>query len=880
MKIRKIMLGVGMSAVAFTLISGPAHAQDGGNSASAPNYGPSDSNDIIVTATLRSESLQEVPVAVTAFNAQSLDQAGVSDLRNFKSVAASFNLINSQNESGSTVIQIRGLGTIGNNPGFDLSVGLFLDGVSQSRAGVALGDLLDVERVELLRGPQGTLFGRNTTSGAISIVTKKPLLDRSEAFANATYGNYDLMNVQAGFSVPLVTDKLGLRLSGAWRKRDGYVRNAVGGESNSRDRYIVRGQLYFEPNDDVSFRVIGDYAKTDEKCCDAIITRDASLATDTLAIVGGEAKTPYGVNGLPNNGGAPFTGPEALKKYRSSNSGESLDRSRQWGLSATLNWIMGDAELTAITSYRDFRLETRDESDFVSLDVVSTSIDGSTATANARQNYMTAKSFTQEIRLAGTALDNRLDYLIGGYYSDEKIEQQLSQTLGEDHQAYISAILSTLGVPGVNPARNIFANGISTNGATATNLFQLSARNWSIFTNNSFAISDTVKFNFGLRYSNDKKRGSFEQLFALNPACDAARANAVLFATLPSNDPRSALAALAPAAASLTCYGAASQADNGAGSPQSFNRPFKDDALIYTGKLLWNPVPNINLYASYTHGYKSGGFNLDATAAVNGADPAFQSETVDAYEIGLKTQLLDNRLTANFALFRQDIHNFQLLEFTGSQFAAYNVPKSHTQGVEVEASVRAGRYFTFNQSLTYLDARFAKNCNNGVFNASVSTLCGQTFYNTPEWTLVTGVNWWQPVGHDLKIVLNANMRYESDRRVSPQAIFEVAAGTGTISVPGYPGGATNNYILFPNSVQDGTAKINLRASLGHIDDRWTVEFWADNVTDQRTLGSTFRPPFRGITTLPGAFNAGGRGVAVASFVQEPRTYGITVRSKF
>jgi outer membrane receptor protein involved in Fe transport len=516
----------------------------------------------------------------------------------------------------------------------------------------------------------------------------------------------------------------------------------------------------------------------------------------------------------------------------------------------------------------------------VTLNVLSGSHDGSTATANTGQNYTSIKTFTQEIRLAGEGLHGRLQYLFGGYYADERIRQQISQTLGGDHQAYISAILTSLGVPGVNPARGVFAGGVSSEGSTATNLFRQSARNGSAFGNLTYVLTDQVKINLGMRYSDDEKQGRFNQLYAFSPACDAARANVALFPNLPAGDPRRALAAVAPLAASLTCYGATSKANNGPGSPQTFDRRFKDDRLIYTGKLLWSPTDEINGYASLSHGYKSGGFNLDATAAVNGANPAFKSETVDAYEFGLKTRWFDNRLTANFAVFRQDVKNYQLLEFTGSQFTAYNVGGARSDGVEAEATFRTHGRLTLTSAITYLDTSFNDDCDGGAFSAAVSPLCGQRLFNVPDWTIVSGADWWRPVGESLKVALNANVRYESERRVSPQALMEVAAGTGTASIANYPAGVVNNYVTFPNSVQKANAKVNLRATLGALDGRWTLEIWGDNVTDQHTMGTTYRPPFRGVATLPGPYIAGGVGVAVASFVQEPRTYGVTLRARY
>jgi iron complex outermembrane recepter protein len=218
----KSVLLAGVS-LALAAVPGLATAQDQAEPAAV--------EEVIVTATLRAENLQDVPIAVTALTSDTLERAGVKDLRNLDTLSPSFNMNSSQTESGGATLRVRGVGTTGNNTGLESAVAIFIDGVYISRPGIALGDLLDVEQIELLRGPQGTLFGRNTSSGALHIKTKRPSLDTFEGFANATYGNYDLMNVQAGVSGPIIAGSAGFRLSGAWRERDGYVDNAAGGES-------------------------------------------------------------------------------------------------------------------------------------------------------------------------------------------------------------------------------------------------------------------------------------------------------------------------------------------------------------------------------------------------------------------------------------------------------------------------------------------------------------------------------------------------------------------------------------------------------------------------------------------------------------------------
>ena len=868
MKSFGIKIQASILAISAVLGAAPALAQ---SAPPADADQPADPDEIIVTATLRNENLQDVPIAVTAFSGATLDKAGVRDVKSFEQVAASFNANSTQSESGGTTLRVRGVGTTGNNTGLESAVGIFIDGVYQSRPGVALGDLLDVQQIELLRGPQGTLFGRNTSAGAVSIKTAKPNLNAVEGFANATYGNYNLMNLQAGVSLPLADHTAGIRLSAAWRDRDGFMTNAVGGKSNDKNRYIVRGQFYYEPNNVFNVRLIGDYSQYDELCCDAIIVRDTSYVAAGF----------YALNGLPANGGAAFTGDSALANLQTSNNAELHDKTKQWGASAELNYTLGNAQLTSITAYRDFKAESRQETDFVSVLVYSTSDGTSASNATSAHSFTKVKTFTQELRLAGSTADGKFDYLIGGYYSDERIDEIQAMTLGADHQAYISAALQSA-VPaafvpllGSNPARNIFAGGVSSAGNQASNSFKQSARNWSIFTNETIHLGDRFKINLGARYSDDRKHGVFDQLSANSPACTA-----VLTQPLPAS-----LAPLRPLAAALTCFPFATRAGTPSVGPVEYDRVFKDNELVYTGKLLWEPIDNINTYVSFTHGYKSGGFNLDPTAAIVSAannptgTPAFRSERVNAYEFGIKARLFDNVVTTNFALFRQDFQDFQVLEFTGTQFNTFNVKGVRAEGFELETTIRPARNFTFSSAVTYSDAKYNRDCDFGTFNTVTTLLCGQQLTNAPLWTVVTGIDWSHTVGESLKFGLNGSIRMESDRRTSTPALLAVAAGTGNITIPTAPGGGVNGYIKIPNAIQDGNFKVNLRATIGSKDDGWALEFWGNNIFNEITRNVTFNTPLRGVGSL-GGVGAGGAGVSRSSFVAEPRTYGVTLRAKF
>ena len=672
----RLLLGSGLA-----LIASPVLAQ--AQSAEAEDAG----DEIIVTATLRAANVQDIPVAVTAVRPDELDRQGIADIKSLSSVSPSFSIQSSNTETGGTSIKIRGVGTTGNNVGLDSSVGVFIDGIYQSRPGIALGDLLDLERLEVLRGPQGTLFGRNTSAGALSITTRRPSLTKADGFVNASYGNYDFINLQAGVGVPLVQDVAALRFSGSYRKRDGYLKSATGVESNNRDRFVLRGQFYAEPSPDISLRIIADYAKTDENCCDAVMIRETELAAFA------------GFHGLSSTG-VSASGESALKNLQT-NGELFVNNAKQWGLSGELKWDLGGARLTYLGSYREFTTEQVTQSDFTSLDSFTF----------GRRNPGDPKlgdgftTMTHELRLQGDAFGGKLDWLVGAFYGTEDIDRSEFFSAGRDFQRAASAF-NFGNLAGVNPVYTLTALGnggvpVDATGAFATSRLRQDGSTFSVFTHNVFDITDALSLTLGARWVSERKDASFKQIQASNQACQAT-INGVLLGTIP--------AALRSGMVSINCLysmypvnlTAPAAVGGGLASnllplPREFANRFEDDALTYTAQLTYKPSPDTMVYGSFSHGFKSGGFNLDPTAASlsNSAavlaglqagtpvapvftDPRFKSEKVDSYEVGFKGTF--GRVNVNLALFHMNMKDFQVLEFTGTQFFTFNVAAAKSTG--------------------------------------------------------------------------------------------------------------------------------------------------------------------------------------------------------
>jgi outer membrane receptor protein involved in Fe transport len=851
-----------MAGVCMAAVTQPVFAQDATDDGDKP---------IIVTATLREANVQDIPIAVTAVAPEALERQGVRDIKNIASISPSINIQSSQTESQGTTIRIRGVGTTGNNIGLESSVGVFIDGVYQSRPGVALGDLVDLERLEILRGPQGTLFGRNTSAGALNITTKRPDLDEFEGFMNMSYGNYNFFNVQGGVSVPIAPGKAAVRVSGAYRTRDGFIKSLGGPESNDRNRYLFRGQFYAEPSTDLSVRIIADYTDADEHCCEGLSVYEAPLSAA------------YAAYGLPNDG-VLVSGKTAIDKLQGSVDDEYANSQKQWGLSGEIVWNPGTVKVTSITAYRDYKARSTQD-DFSNLRVYRVG-PGVNFAQNAPKNGDDIKTFTQELRVQGSAFNDKLDWLIGGFYSNEKIKERQYLTLGPDYQANASVYLFSalpggfLPIPGLNTLNPLLAltaigNGsfgtpgnlatftpgalASANGNFADSVYKQDSESWSIFTHNVLSVTDKLSVTLGARYVKETKDGSFDQLAANSPACQA-----IANGLLNGNFTAFGLGGLGGPALALTCFpfttsvnltvpgtGGTVLASNFLPLPREFSRTFKDDELTYTAQLGYKPTENSLVYASFSHGFKSGGFNLDSTAAAGGADPRFKSEKVDAYELGAKMTF--GRVNVNLAAFHMNLKDFQVLEFTGVQFVTFNVDKAKSTGAELEIFGRIVPHLTGNFAVTYADSRYPNDCVSAAYKAANPTLtptllCGAPLTNAPKWSGVAGLTYDGPLSDGgPNLLVNVNAQYSDKRRTS----------TAPKNAAGVP------LIL---DYQPSYVKINARVGLSTANDRIGVEFWATNLTNKHTRSITYNTPLR----------PADRG----SFFDEPRMYGVTVRAAF
>ncbi|MDE2411725.1 MAG: TonB-dependent receptor, partial [Sphingomonadales bacterium] len=450
-------------AAAALMTPGLAHAQDEAQPAQPADQAQpaeGEGNEIVITATKRERTLQDTPVAVSVTTAATIERAQIRDITDLSSVVPSLKV--SQNQSqAATSYAVRGFGTSGNNLGLEPSVAVFVDGVYRSRAIAQISDLPEIQRVEVLRGPQSTLFGKNASAGVISIVTRQPSYNFGGSI-EGSYGNYNAAVVK-GYITGALTDTVAASLSAGYNRRDGYLTNAFNGDKmNNRDRWFARGQLRFDPTDNLKVRLIADYDKIDEKCCGVVNLRP-SAATGAVQLVGGQV----------NN----YLTPYADVVYSDV---VPTSKVRNWGLSGQIDYTMGPLTVTSITAYRDTKIDAQQDVDFTSAALAS----------GANIGEANIHTFTQELRLASN-LEGPVNFLLGGYYFNEKLQTADQIVYGKDFRPYVSMLIQgatggTLNANSVEFLLGAPANTFWQAGQGFFNQMHQADEAWSLFGNVDF----------------------------------------------------------------------------------------------------------------------------------------------------------------------------------------------------------------------------------------------------------------------------------------------------------------------------------------------------------------------------------------------------------
>ncbi len=925
------------SVLAFaTAVPAVAQTADPQATTPAPDAAAPDPNqtaDIIVTAQGRAQALADVPVAISAVTSESLANSGANDIRQLNQLAPSLLVSSTGNEANGSP-RIRGIGTVGDNPGLESSVVVFIDGVYRSRSGIGLNELGEIDRIEVLRGPQGTLGGRNSSAGMISIFSKKPSFDFG-ATGEATYGNYNFVRLAGGVTGP-ISDKIAARVDGVYVKRDGFYKDTTNDTRvNDRDRYFLRGQLLFEPTTDISFRLIGDYSKRTEACCAATyVDRSVNPAIGNLnnlatPLTTGLANGNNIVNVLRDLGQNIGAFNQGYSRAISVSPGRSYDgRTQDWGVSGQLDWKLGGVNLTSITAYRDYYNEQGGDIDYGSVDILYNAPDG-----NNRRAF---KTFTQELRLQGSLFEDKLDWLIGGFYSNEKYRGKSNLKFGSQYGRFATCrIISGGGLaglysplspgcvaPGVGPATLAAAagadvaagfltlDGINNVGSTVDR-YRQNSQSFAAFTHNIIHVTRTLDVTLGLRYTDERKK--FGATFGNNNVGCTNLESSLTGALTSANATRRALAG---ALIGLGCQGNSTAELNGV----SIADKRSESEFTGTAIISWKPIDDLLLYGSFSRGYKAGGFNFDRSAlktpiAVIGGVPTttfaaaggaqalvgnlqFEPEKVDAYEIGAK--FATGPFTLSIAGFRQQFKSFQLNTFDGTVFIVQNVngcSSSLGGGDRDQSKFAAAPNYSATAAAT--GACPAGDVGYGVVSQGVEmeatmtpvrdvrVSAGLTYADTHYRNNLVGNNAGAPLNQALRKLPGDNLSNAPEVVVTGSAAWTPAIGGSGLSALFYvdtrmTGDYNTGSDLFPQKEQDGFALVNARIGLRGKDESWAVEFWGQNVFNKQYAQVAFNSPFQeGAATA--AFQdpqyPGGRQL-FSQFLAEPRTYGVTLRGKF
>ncbi len=831
--------------------------------------------EIIVTAQKREQNIMDVPIAVSAITGSQIENAGIKDIFDLQQNVPS--LIVGQSQTATTSnFSIRGIGSTSNNFGVESSVGLYVDGVYRSRQSSMINDLVDVEAVEVLRGPQGTLFGKNTPAGAIQIRTVAPSQDR-DAFIDLTVGDFGLVKVSAAANVP-INDNLAMRATLFSSQRDGYVDDLALGDDvyNDRDRLGVRLQLAYEPSDDFNMRIIADYAEIDEVCCAAISIVDGLYSRTSLTGVpvngsdaaflqfGGTIFTdfPYPqpfLDALAPLPGTVVTG-VGFDEFLIAYNFLPVSQNEDSGLSIEFNKTLGNgATLTSITAFRSFDTFDHIDIDFSNVDMI-------TRTNDARQS-----SFSQEIRLASEFGDGG-NYVIGAYYFGQEIKQS-TDTFGTPFtEVYLTGNPGIQSIiAGVNAVAGLAGPPYPTAGVPylpgtfSNDTITQDQDGWAVFGQVDFRLGNDFLLTLGARYTDETKDidAVYTQNTPLGPLTPDFGAISLQLCALTMCDP--AVPPFNPfdpaTVAAFLPFGV-----DGWGSyivPPIAPRTGLDDSLSddqSTGnvKLTWFSSDTTMVYVSYATGFKSGGTNTERISPA--FDAIFDAETSESFEIGFKGDLGPVRLVLTY--YDSVFEDFQAQTFTGTGFNLQNAGEIENTGVEVEMLWRPTD--TFEAQLIYTK-------NEADYKSFEAGTCWDTYvFHTgiPDPGLPEGFN---PVVDPEVCAKTGNpVAYNPEDRLflALQQDFNLSADN-TLFVRAEYSYASKQFTdgdLDPFTVQDDYEILNVRIGLNLGISNSSLTLWGRNITDERYWHGSFDAPIQ-----VGRMNA---------YPSEPATYGLTYRKNF
>jgi iron complex outermembrane receptor protein len=784
-----LLLSVSCASLAMLAASGAASAQ---SEAEAPEDSVHVLQEVVVTATRRAEKLSEVPISMSVVGAGDIEQTSVRELSELTGTIPNVSI--SGHNDFRSVITIRGVGSASRNIGFDSRVGVYVDGVYMGQSPAVNQELLDLERVEVLRGPQGMLFGKNTVAGAISLVTKKPT-DEFSGKLSASLGNFNSREIQGMVNVPLA-ENLAAKVSVSKTDRDGYIKNiTTGNDLDSKDVLAYRAQLRYDPTDKFEINFAYDGLQADNKI----------LVGEPLTDMLGTRPAPI----APKKREVAFDfDPHEDRDV----SGAMLDAEYKLDSGFTLK---------SITGYRDTDAFYMNATDYSPVSIIYVEYSDK------------FEQLTQEFQLISPA-NERLTYMAGLYYYKQDADTERNVTLGDDfNETFIAQAVAPSVAPllGLDPSNLTEAQlafiagvvGFGPEGSVVFNSGTVTTESYAAYLNGSFDITDRWTLGFGGRYSVEDKD--------VNWLLDG-RNSGVFNLGSTNYDPA-----------------------NPSVAPSPLINSRQDTYFSPAISLSYALNGNANVYAKYSSGYKSGGFNLDfinkdELAANSGLE--FDKETVDSYEAGLKSTLLDGRMTLNLAAFLSEYDDYQVNQFVDlgggrTSIRITNAAKVITKGIEADFNFQATENLGVQGTLGILNAEFDSFPGGGTGGEDAS---GKKLPNAPEITASLSGTYMRDIpALSSSLLARLDVTYTDGQFTTIDNIKYVDLPSADRVPFGYIAELT---------------QLNGRIGLLRNKGDFEVYLWGRNLTDEDAIVDDFRDFFGTLVNHP---NIG-------------RTYGIELVAKF
>jgi iron complex outermembrane receptor protein len=711
----------------------PAAQQGAGSVTTPPTAGqPSEIEEITVTAQKRAENVQRVPISIIVVGAETLNDADIKAPLDLPRVVPNLEA-NKGPTTASVRLAIRGLGAYGNSA-VEPSVGTFVDGIYIPRPGSLFGSFLDISAVEALRGPQGTLFGRNTSVGALNIRTEMPAKEYSGSLTSEV-GTGNRYRLSGDLNMP-VSERVTTRIAALVERFGGYYHNDLNGARlGGVNTAALRGTIKADLTDNLTWVVRADYAK---------LSGDGSLLFELLP----NTLTPAGQARLNTLVGA---GQYDLRPFDFR--GNQLIHSGLYdlntGVSSDLTWDVGGGfRVRLLDSVRDWE-NSQGDGDLSWLTLSLLNRDG--------KYHSVSNSHELQLISPQDLLNGKLDFVGGLFYFHEDYKIDFTENMGPDY-----CLIA------VSAANRALCQSSPLVGAGRYFLDQ-SAKSAAAYEQVTFRIVPTLALTLGGRYTEDDKDGLFAQT----------RANPTFSIRAPENTPLE----------------------------------YKNDRFTYRSNLSWTPAADVLLFATYSTGYKSGGFNAGAgNVALTSAKRTFGPEEVKDYEAGFKTQFFDRTLTLNGTLYRMDVSGYQDRQIdSNAAVVVRNVGDIRQQGFELESTLRPDRRLSLNASVAYLHSEFTDYHGAPGLPAFGGTqdLTGKSANNSPRWSGAAAPEWRDTLGSN-----GLSWSFREDLS------FTSSANLGQVT--------DGN----PDTIQKGYALLGARLSLFGPSKRWSASVFAQNITDK------------------------------------------------